>query len=164
MSEMARRFAVDTVWTDEKVETLKAMWAAGATLTEIARDLGVTRSTVSGKKHRLKLPPRREASPPKKRRVPSPHRQPRPNVRKPIIVPERVVSIADADIPFEQRKSLLGLTSKTCRWPVGEPGIDLFFCGAKPDEGCVYCAAHEARAYQKPSARRTPRPFWKVAA
>ena len=26
------------------------------------------------------------------------------------------------EIPLEQRKTLLQLTEKTCRWPVGDPG------------------------------------------
>ena len=34
------------------------------------------------------------------------------------------------EIPLEQRKTLLQLTEKTCRWPVGDPGgTDFFFCG-----------------------------------
>jgi GcrA cell cycle regulator len=218
MSEMARRFAVKATWTNEMVEALKVMIAAGKTFTEMASALNVTRGAVAskiysanlsahslwtdkvvaaltelwadkeisaahianrlshkfgvvisrnailGKAHRLGLPSRREASPSKQRRVPTLRKPPAP--RKRIVEPRLTAeTIVDANIPFEQRKTLLELTSKTCRWPVGEPGEPgFFFCGAEPDEDCVYCAAHEVRAYQKPSARRTPRPFWKVAA
>lgn len=218
MSEMARRFAVNTPWTNEMVEALKVMIAAGKTFTEMASVLNVTRGAVAskiysanlsahslwtdkvvaaltelwadkeisaahianrlshkfgvvisrnailGKAHRLGLPSRREASPSKQRRVPTLRKPPAP--RKRIVEPRLTAeTIVDANIPFEQRKTLLELTSKTCRWPVGdpyEPGF--FFCGAKPEEDCVYCAAHKARAYQNPPARKTPRPFWKVAA
>jgi GcrA cell cycle regulator len=218
MSEMARRFAVGIAWTDEMVEALKTMIAAGNTFSEMARELNVSRGAVAnqiyshnlsakslwkddvvamltelwadkelsaahianqlshkfdvvitrnallGKAHRLGLPSRREACPSKQRRVPS--------LRKPVSPRKRIVepkltadAIVDANIPFEQRKTVLELTSKTCRWPVGEPSEPgFFFCGADPVEGCVYCAAHKARAYQNPPARKSQRPFWKVAA
>jgi GcrA cell cycle regulator len=55
----------------------------------------------------------------------------------------------DADIPAAQRRSFLDLTSRTCRWPVGDPGAcDFFFCGAPPLVGKPYCAEHCARAYR----------------
>lgn len=43
-------------WTDERVETLKAMWAEGKSASQIAKELGgVTRNAVIGKVHRLGL-------------------------------------------------------------------------------------------------------------
>ncbi|HRO12482.1 GcrA family cell cycle regulator [Amaricoccus sp.] len=43
-------------WTDERVETLKAMWADGKSASQIAKELGgVTRNAVIGKVHRLGL-------------------------------------------------------------------------------------------------------------
>jgi GcrA cell cycle regulator len=43
-------------WTDERVETLKRMWAEGASASQIAKELGqVTRNAVIGKVHRLGL-------------------------------------------------------------------------------------------------------------
>lgn len=207
MSEMARRFAVDTVWTPEKVEVLKAMITAGKSFTEMARALNVTRGAVAskahrldlsthslwteeavklltelwsnsdvsaahiasrltykfgavfsrnavlGKIHRLKLPPRRQAYPPKQRRVSTLRRtkSEMPTAKATRPRPEAV--ILDSEIPFHQRKSLLELTSKTCRWPVGEPGVDLFFCGAEPIEGKPYCACHCQIAYTQPQKR-----------
>ena len=43
-------------WTDERIDRLKAMWAEGATASQIAEDLGgFSRNAVIGKAHRLGL-------------------------------------------------------------------------------------------------------------
>jgi len=43
-------------WTEERIDQLKAMWAKGATASEIAENLGgVSRNAVIGKAHRLGL-------------------------------------------------------------------------------------------------------------
>ena len=43
-------------WTEERIERLKAMWAKGATASQIAEELGgVSRNAVTGKAHRLGL-------------------------------------------------------------------------------------------------------------
>jgi GcrA cell cycle regulator len=43
-------------WTDERIETLKKMWEAGQTASQIAEELGgVSRNAVIGKAHRLGL-------------------------------------------------------------------------------------------------------------
>ena len=48
-------------WTDERVETLKRMWAEGQSASQIAKELGgVTRNAVIGKVHRLGLSNRNE--------------------------------------------------------------------------------------------------------
>jgi GcrA cell cycle regulator len=46
-------------WTDLMVQALKQRWADGATATEIAKELGVTRNAVIGRVHRLGLSVRR---------------------------------------------------------------------------------------------------------
>src|SRR2546430_17469210 len=43
-------------WTDERVETLKKLWADGHSASQIAAELGgITRNAVIGKVHRLGL-------------------------------------------------------------------------------------------------------------
>ena len=43
-------------WTDERVARLRELWAAGWSCSKIAADLGhITRNSVIGKVHRLKL-------------------------------------------------------------------------------------------------------------
>ena len=51
-------------WTDERVETLKRMWAEGQSASQIAKELGgVTRNAVIGKVHRLGLSNRNDEAP-----------------------------------------------------------------------------------------------------
>lgn len=52
----------------------------------------------------------------------------------------------DLAIPIGQRRTLLELTSATCRWPIGE-GADMFFCGGQAEPERPYCWAHLCRAY-----------------
>jgi hypothetical protein len=43
------------VWTDDRVEELKALWATKLTFSQIAKKLGTTTGAISGKLNRLKL-------------------------------------------------------------------------------------------------------------
>ena len=48
----------------------------------------------------------------------------------------------------------LNLTSRTCKWPVGDPAKPGFhYCGALPLTGRPYCDAHDRMSYQ-PAPRR----------
>src|SRR5436189_310715 len=50
------------MWTDERVELLKKLWADGLSASQIAAQLGgVSRNAVIGKVHRLNLPGRAKA-------------------------------------------------------------------------------------------------------
>jgi len=57
-----------------------------------------------------------------------------------------------------RRLSLMDLTERTCKWPVGDPATDDFwFCGHPVQQGKPYCEAHVAVAFQPMSARRDRR-------
>ncbi|MEM9717490.1 MAG: GcrA family cell cycle regulator, partial [Pseudomonadota bacterium] len=57
-----------------------------------------------------------------------------------------------------KKLTLMELTEKTCKWPVGDPATDDFwFCGLPTEPGKPYCAAHNAVAFQPMSARRDRR-------
>lgn len=57
-----------------------------------------------------------------------------------------------------KRLSLMELTSRTCKWPVGDPATDDFwFCGLAVQTGKPYCEAHVGVAFQPMSARRKRR-------
>ena len=86
-------------WTDERVETLKRMWAEGASASQIAKELGqVTRNAVIGKVHRLGLSNRvvhggaaedageaaDDALPPAEDPVPQPSPEPEPEPEEPL--------------------------------------------------------------------------------
>lgn len=57
---------------------------------------------------------------------------------------------AELFIPVEERISLLELTEKTCKWPIGDPmNSEFHFCGRESDEGKPYCEFHSRRAYHQ---------------
>ena len=56
------------------------------------------------------------------------------------------------------RLSLMELTGKTCKWPVGDPATeDFWFCGHPSVPGKPYCAPHNALASQPITSRRDRR-------
>jgi GcrA cell cycle regulator len=161
-------------WTDERVETLKKLWADGLSASQIAAELGgITRNAVIGKVHRLGLSgraksPSSAAPRPRKPRATS-HmlRVSRSSMRGNTALAhayeldiEPEPQLIDNVIPLGQRRSLLELTENTCRWPIGDPGTaDFFFCGGPTITSLPYCAYHSRVAYQPANARRDRRPF-----
>ena len=210
-------------WTDERVETLKRMWAEGQSASQIAKELGgVTRNAVIGKVHRLGLSnrvggkdedeaeapvaaaarpdpapqpaPAATAARPDPEPAPEPVAPPRPaatpeprpapaaaapaaNVtpiplRKPLvpagqplppqpsaneISPEALASVREVE-KRARRLTLMELTERTCKWPIGDPATDDFwFCGLPSLPGKPYCEAHVGVAFQPMSARRDRR-------
>ena len=54
-----------------------------------------------------------------------------------------------------KRLSLMELTARTCKWPVGDPATeDFWFCGLPVQSGKPYCEAHVSVAFQPMSSRR----------
>ncbi|MGB0959620.1 MAG: GcrA family cell cycle regulator [Halocynthiibacter sp.] len=50
--------------------------------------------------------------------------------------------------------SLMELTERTCKWPIGDPATDEFwFCGLSVQQGKPYCEAHVGVAFQPMSTR-----------
>ena len=57
-----------------------------------------------------------------------------------------------------KKLTLMELTSRTCKWPVGDPATDDFwFCGLPSQAGKPYCEAHVGVAFQPMSSRRDRR-------
>ena len=206
-------------WTDERVETLKKMWAEGQSASQIAKELGgVTRNAVIGKVHRLGLSNRttaeEEAAPevaaapapevapaagpaaPREEPRPAAAAQPavRPAPPAPQPAPQPAPVTTAAVVPMPPRKvivpagqplppqpstseispealakvgevekrarklSLMELTERTCKWPIGDPATEEFwFCGLPSQPGKPYCEAHVGVAFQPMSARRDRR-------
>ncbi|SIS50488.1 GcrA family cell cycle regulator [Phaeovulum vinaykumarii] len=224
-------------WTEERVETLKRMWAEGQSASQIAKELGgVTRNAVIGKVHRLGLsnraasgtseptadtsdtaapaaaatpeaqpaaapsprpaaaqgdtgPARAEArpaataptaaaescatttdapavpqpravsetpaAPPSRKPVPGQPLPPQPSAGE--ISPEALASVRETE-KRARRLSLMELTERTCKWPIGDPATEHFwFCGLPAVQGKPYCEAHVGVAFQPMSARRDRR-------
>jgi GcrA cell cycle regulator len=73
------------------------------------------------------------------------------------ISPEALANLAEV-AKKARRLSLMQLTERTCKWPVGDPATDDFwFCGLPTVAGKPYCETHVAVAFQPMSARRDRR-------
>ncbi len=156
-------------WTDERVETLKALWQEGLSASQIAAELGgVTRNAVIGKVHRLGLSGRGQPTAPAKR----PRRAPETPAARPTRQPVTVGNLAlqtdlealavpapqqrqNIVVPIAKRLTIEALTERTCKWPIGDPGHhDFHFCGHEPHGGLPYCDYHARVAYHVDPGKR----------
>lgn len=72
--------------------------------------------------------------------------------------PRRLVP-AKPSPEMADKTSLLDLTDKICKWPMGHPGEpDFHFCGKQINPGFPYCLDHCSVAYQAQLPRRDRRP------
>ncbi|MDG1299212.1 MAG: GcrA family cell cycle regulator, partial [Paracoccaceae bacterium] len=73
------------------------------------------------------------------------------------ISPEALATVKEVE-KGAKKLSLLQLTEKTCKWPIGDPATDDFwFCGLEVQAGKPYCEAHVGVAFQPVSNRRDRR-------
>jgi len=73
------------------------------------------------------------------------------------ISPEALASVREVE-KRARRLSLMDLTERTCKWPIGDPATaDFWFCGLPTQAGKPYCDAHVGVAFQPMSARRDRR-------
>jgi len=73
------------------------------------------------------------------------------------ISPEALASVREVE-KTAKKISLMELTEKTCKWPIGDPATeDFWFCGLGVQAGKPYCEAHVGVAFQPMSARRDRR-------
>ena len=73
------------------------------------------------------------------------------------ISPEALARVSEIE-KKAKKLSLLELTEKTCKWPVGDPATeDFWFCGLATQSGKPYCAAHVGVAFQPMNSRRDRR-------
>jgi GcrA cell cycle regulator len=72
--------------------------------------------------------------------------------------PRRLVP-AKPSPEIADKTSLLDLSDRVCRWPMGHPGEpDFHFCGEAVNPGFPYCVEHCGRAYQAQLPRGVRRP------
>jgi GcrA cell cycle regulator len=73
------------------------------------------------------------------------------------ISPEALASVREVE-KRAARLSLMELTERTCKWPIGDPATeDFWFCGLPSQAGKPYCEAHVSVAFQPMTARRDRR-------
>lgn len=159
-------------WTEARVDELKQLWADGFSASLIAAEMGgLTRNAVIGKANRIGLRVDDQ------RRIPTQHRsygtapacdhqQRKPRPEKPATPTlragfnaRRAAELQKTDpavlaLPPDESPdacTIFELTAATCRWPLGEPGLDMLYCGAAHDpEFGSYCARHREIARGKP--------------
>ncbi|APX22267.1 MAG: GcrA cell cycle regulator [Rhodobacteraceae bacterium] len=73
------------------------------------------------------------------------------------ISPEALAKVSEIE-KKAKKLTLMELTERTCKWPVGDPATDDFwFCGLPVQQGKPYCEAHVGVAFQPMSSRRDRR-------
>ncbi|MDP3959455.1 MAG: GcrA family cell cycle regulator [Pseudorhodobacter sp.] len=73
------------------------------------------------------------------------------------ISPETLASVREVE-KRARKLTLMDLTERTCKWPIGDPATEAFwFCGLPSVPGKPYCEAHVSVAFQPMSARRDRR-------
>jgi GcrA cell cycle regulator len=142
-------------WTTENMETLRQMWADGASASKIGEVVGKTRNAVIGKVHRLKLTPRQRTSSVK-------HDKPRTRSRKarPPTLPTRPLPTSPT-VVSEYPVSLMELRPRHCRFPLWNATEHTgLFCGDPATVG-PYCQEHARACFTSNYAQRIARPFWR---
>jgi GcrA cell cycle regulator len=160
-------------WTEEIVDRIKQMWAAGRSARQIAEELdcGLTRSAVIGKLHRLGLT--RSYSPGVARRAQTPTLRedaaPRQRLRRlsnrgtrlewrEVFAPVALPPSSAETNAGSRGKTLMELCDWHCRWPIGDPCNPGFvFCGDERLAGSSYCAHHARMACSSPADTEEPR-------
>lgn len=150
------------VWDDDTVAKLKKLAATGEySATQIGRMLGVNRSQVLGKCHRLKISIVGNGA---RRQVIRRHTMKRVHkLRAQSKAHEERTLPAFEPLPFIHRtediarKSLAELdVEHDCKFPVGHPGEKGFgFCAAERVQGLPYCAQHAARCFVPVQPRKS---------
>ncbi len=101
-------------------------------------------------------PERSQAISPRKQIIPAGQPlPPQPSANE--ISPEALASVREVE-KKAKKISLMELTERTCKWPIGDPATDNFwFCGLPTQQGKPYCEAHVGVAFQPMSSRRDRR-------
>lgn len=167
------------IWADgSKDARLRVLHAEGASFRMIGAELGCSRNAAISRANRIGLASRGQSNGAKtghaiahinraKAAAPLVTAKPKHDQTPPAIIAERKQAVDDrqaqfaseaegtADafdraIPKRQRKTIMQLENKHCRFPVGMPGEPgFFYCGGKANNaaGQVYCSVHSARAF-----------------
>ena len=130
-----------------KPETAKAKPAAPATPAAAAPKREAPAETRSAPETAAAMSAARRAIIPAGQPLP-----PQPSANE--ISPEALAKVSEIE-KKAKRLTLMELTERTCKWPVGDPATeDFWFCGLPVQQGKPYCEAHVGVAFQPMSSRR----------
>lgn len=145
--QAGKKISIPSQWTEERVENLKTQWAEGHSAGTIGLNLGITRSAVLGKVHRLGLASRKTVTfkqtektaqldwrgLPKRK---SPKRKPPIDAA---FLAQLEATITANPIKFNELKD--GFTQ--CRYILGDVcGDDTLACGLPTEKTTGYCNFH----------------------
>ena len=154
------------LWPARRIEELRGLWAEGRSTAAIAAVLGVSKNAVIGKVWRLKLEPRPSPIHAKGAGAPRPKRAPRVTLKPMASVADRGAkksSPATPPVPADAPRACVtpplvvyAAGGRGCAWPLWgmeRAGREPKFCGSpRRDQGCSYCPAHAARAFERRAA------------
>ena len=150
-------------WSEADVAKLRKLAAKGMTSREIAKELGerYTRNSVIGKTQRMGIwLGRSKTSEPEQlietelEPVVEPAPIPTATIHYLRVTPRLRVLTETPQESTGNRTFLMGLTSKSCRYPVSGDGERTLFCG-DPTERGSWCSDHRKRVFvPKPGVQR----------
>jgi GcrA cell cycle regulator len=138
------------VWSEERKQLLRKLWATGMSATLIGQRMGIGKSSVLGMKHRLGLPLRNAPATGDKRKpstlTPHPPRQKGTGV---LVGP--TLDVVPPPPVVRPAFTVVG-TVRACAWPMWghrerSGGINARFCCEPTIAGRSYCGSHCAQAY-----------------
>lgn len=135
-------------WNEHSIARLKALWESGATMSQIANQLGTTKNAISGKTHRLGLVSR--PSPIKPAGVPKPRPlgEQRSAANARALLPMVFDSGVACLVPVGREKAIRAYAvgrSQPCRFIHGDVRVPGWrYCDAGGVPGKSYCAVHLA--------------------
>ena len=172
------------MWTEERNELLKKLWADGLSASQIAGRLGgITRNAVIGKVHRLGLTGRattsrmRSVRAIRRRKPQSSDNLPQRHARRTMACPAAAAVqyklpfpihldggaaglapvpslVEELNIPPVLRVNLLDLKECMCRWPIGDPHSEDFHFCGRQRGSGSSYCEHHARIATQPWRRK----------
>ena len=145
-------------WTDEKVNTLKALWGKGNTASQIAEIIGgISRNAVIGKAHRLNLSAKiktRTATSNQNFENSIEEKKTRNKLGRKSKFKSLII---EKDFEPENPKQLEELTDNDCKYPIGHPNEkNFYFCGRTSLKDFSYCKLHLLYSYQSKNKKEDP--------
>ena len=133
----------NATWSDKRVKELERLWDKGLSITEIGKQLNVSRNSVAGKVDRMNLKSR--ASPINKSHAKSTTKSTNNSMGKPL---PSINEVNPEKLPLALIFRRLDWSRNKCSWPVGHPSDkDFSFCEKPVIQGKPYCANHCLTAY-----------------
>lgn len=157
-------------WTEARIEEMLTMWRTGFTTYQMADHFGVTRNTVCGKLHRVKIARGiLEAKP----RICRPSKADKPRQEKAMTLPARAgfvfAKIPTTSVAAPDEGQLASIVDVTgCKWPVKDDQDyvgGVAFCNHGTEDGRSYCPYHAAESvasYSRSLVSKTVRSAWHV--